>query len=422
MFVHGAAATPTALFAALAARALELTGVQTVGLHLEGGGNMRRLRQDVDWLVSAGLLLGVVATAVTGIVADLWDLNDFWYHTVSGYVMGAFAIVHVVLNWHRLVAYGGFRLRRAERTPARLADVGAAGSTADRRPLDAEPAHPPGGLFGRLVLSRRGLFGIAFGGLGGWAIGRGLRPAPQIAAGSDVGVVYHEWSKPGVIDALGSVANWGQFPELYKTYANAARIRLPRPRLDGSLPASEAMTTRRSTRSYRTQPMTTSELSQLLFLSTGISAERWGNARRTAPSSGALYPIETYAVVHNVEGLERGVYHYAIREHELELMRAGDLRSTVVEQGLGQEFLGECGVVLFLTQILQRMRPKYQDRSYRYGLLEAGHIGQNGYLAAISLGLGACGVGAFMDDQINEMLGVDGVEEAAVYMLAAGHG
>ena len=77
-------------------------------------------------------------------------------------------------------------------------------------------------------------------------------------------------------------------------------------------------------------------------------------------------------------------------------------------------------MVLFLTMIMQRMRPRYQDRSYRYGLLEAGHVGENAYLAAMSMGLGACGVGAFMDDAINDMLGVDGVEEAVVYMLAAG--
>ncbi len=102
-------------------------------------------------------------------------------------------------------------------------------------------------------------------------------------------------------------------------------------------------------------------------------------------------------------------------------MRAGDLRAQVVDQGIGQEFLGQCGAVLFLTQILQRMRPKYQDRSYRYGLLEAGHLGENAYLAATSIGLGACGIGAFMDDAINEMLGVDGVEETALYMLAVGH-
>jgi len=164
----------------------------------------------------------------------------------------------------------------------------------------------------------------------------------------------------------------------------------------------------------------TMQLSRLLFLTSGIASDRYGNARRTAPSSGSLYPIEVYAVVHRVDGIDAGVYHYAYREHALERVRAGDFRAKVVEQGIAQEFLGECGVVLFLTMIMQRMRPKYQDRSYRYGLLEAGHLGENAYLAANSMGLGACGVGAFMDDAINEMLGVDGVEEAAVYMLAAG--
>jgi len=382
---------------------------------------MRRLRQDFDWLTSTGLLVSAFATAVTGLVADLWDLNDFWYHTVAGYVMGGFAVVHVVLNWDRLVAYARFRLRRQPREawPARAA-LSTAGARVRATPADPEPARSVDWL-GRLAMSRRRLFGIAIGGLGGWAVGRGLRPPPQIEAGSDVGVVYHQWSKPGVIDALGSVANWGQFPELYKSYPGAPRIALPEPQLEGGSSAAETIAGRRSTRSYVATPMTRGELSRLLFLTTGISADRWGNARRTAPSSGALYPIETYAVVHNVEGLERGVYHYAPREHALELVRAADLRAKVVEQGIGQEFLGQCGAVLFLTQILQRMRPKYQDRSYRYGLLEAGHIGENAYLAATSMGLGACGIGAFMDDAINEMLGVDGVEEAALYMLAVGH-
>jgi len=379
---------------------------------------MRRLRQDVDWVVSAGVLLSVIATALTGVIADLWDLNDFWYHTVSGYVMGGFAIVHVWLNWGRLVAYGRFRLNREQRA----APSSAAASGRSRGRVPAPDPEPSGfAWFARRSLSRRGFIGLAVGGLTGWALGRGLRQPPQIAAGSDVGVVYHEWSKPGIVDALGSVANWGQFPELYKSYSNAPRVRLPEPRLDDRRPTAATIAARRSTRSYSATPMTTDELSRLLFLTTGINSDRWGNARRTAPSSGALYPIELYAVIHNVEGVERGVYHYALREHALELVRAGDHRASVVEQGLQQEFLGECGAVMFLTQILQRMRPKYQDRSYRYGLLEAGHIGENGYLAATSAGLGACGVGAFMDDAINEMLGVDGIEEAVVYMLAVGH-
>ena len=124
--------------------------------------------------------------------------------------------------------------------------------------------------------------------------------------------------------------------------------------------------------------------------------------------------------MHHVDGLSPGVYHYAVQDHALEQVRVADLRETVVRQGLMQQFLGQANVVLFLTVIFQRMRWKYQDRTYRYGLIEAGHLGQNVYLAATSMGLGACAIGAFMDDEINAMLGVDGVEEAAIYMLSVG--
>lgn len=379
---------------------------------------MRRLRHDLDWVVSAGLLLSVAVTALTGLLADLWDLNDFWYHTVAGYVMGGFAIAHVLFNWQRLVSYARFRLHRTEHKPMQ-ADRQA---PVVRRTLPADQPEPgPVSLVGRVALSRRVLFGLAIGGLGGWLLGRGLRPPPALPVGSDVGLIYHEWSKPGVLDALGTVANWGQFPELYKTYPNARRVALSAPRLEDGPPTAKAIVARRSTRNYSAEPIQEADLAQVLFLTTGISADRWGSARRTAPSSGALYPIETYVAVHNVDGLERGVYHYALREHELELLREGDFRSRTVAQALGQGFLGECGAVIFLSQIVQRMRPKYQDRSYRYGLLEAGHIGENAYLAAVSTGLGACGIGAFMDDEINAMLGVDGTDEAAVYMLAIGN-
>ena len=257
-------------------------------------------------------------------------------------------------------------------------------------------------------------------GAAGYVVGRGLRAPPPIPRGSDVGVVYHEWSKPGLVDALGTVANWGSSVPLYKRYPGAQVVSLPAPRLAGGLTTAEAIHTRRSTRTYSTRPMSAAELSRVLHLASGISADRFGNARRTAPSSGALYPAELYPVVHNVAGVERGVYHYAIEQHALELLQEGDFRQRVVDQALAQEFLGTCGVVVFVSQILQRMRPKYQDRSYRYGLVEIGHIGQNLYLAATSIGLGACGVGAFMDDDINAMLGLDGSEEAAIYLVAVG--
>ena len=387
---------------------------------------MSRIVRDLDFLTSVGLLMSAVVTATTGVIADLWDLNDFWYHTVSGYVMGGFGIAHVWLNRERLFGYARFRWKSLRATAAgvpagRPANIGTVRDADGDR--DAEPTRP-GAWLARALVSLRGLLGLAIGAVGGAILGRGLRPAPPIEAGSDVGVIYHQWSKPGLLDAFGSVSNWGQPVELYKAYPGARTLVLPPvaldARLDHGLATGRAIVTRRSTRAYAPTPMTIEELSQLLFLTGGITAGLHGNARRAAPSSGALYPIELYAVVHRVEGIEPGVYHYAYREHALEQVRAGDFRTPVVEQGIAQEFLGECGVVLFVTMILQRMRPKYQDRSYRYGLLEAGHIGENAYLAATSMGLGACGIGAFMDDAINEMLGVDGVEEAVVYMLATG--
>ena len=382
---------------------------------------MTRLRHDFDFLVSVGLLASALVTGVTGLISDLWDLNDFWYHTVSGYVMGGFAIAHVVLNWNRLMAYAGFRVQTMR----------SRGSRPDRPPqprprpthTDVEPQQPASWL-GRAVLSRRGLFGLTVGALGGLAFGRGLRPTPPIETGSDVGVIYHQWSKPGIIDALGTLTSWGPPIDLYKVHPAAPRIALPEIATiaggEAGPTAVQAIARRRSVRTYADRPMSIDQFGRLLYLSGGVTAGLHGNARRAAPSSGALYPIELYAVVHRVEGIEPGVYHYVPRGHALERLRTGDFRQSVVDQGIGQEFLGTCGVVLFLTMILQRMRPRYQDRSYRYGLLEAGHIGENAYLAAASMCLGVCGIGAFMDDSINEMLGVDGVEEAAVYMLAAG--
>ena len=385
---------------------------------------MTRLRHDLNHLTSVGLLAAALVTGATGLIADLWDLNDFWYHTVAGYVMAVLAIAHVLFNWRVLWSYARFRLLGRTRRPTQAvalvnAAAPAAGDASSRHA--AEPVTQSSrGAFGA-VLSRRGLIGATAMGVAGYVIGRGFKQPPPIPQGSDVGVVYHEWSKPGIVDALGTVANWGGSVPLYKRYPGAELVRLPAVDLAGGMSAAQAINVRRSTRTYAADAMTLPELSRLLHLASGISADRFGNARRTSPSSGALYPVELYPVVHNVSGVQQGVYHYAYEPHALELVREGDFRQRLVDQALAQEFLGQCGVVVFMSQILQRMRPRYQDRSYRYGLVEIGHIGQNLYLAATSMGLGACGVGAFLDDDINEMLGLDGSEEAAIYLVAVGH-
>lgn len=235
-----------------------------------------------------------------------------------------------------------------------------------------------------------------------------------------MGVIYHEWSKPKLLSLLGTVANWGRQPALYKEYAWAERIPLPSPGDFRGLYTEDAIQRRRSVRDYAGQPMTLEELSRLLFYTGGINAQRWGHKLRAAPSAGALYPIEIYPAVHRVEGLEPGLYHYAVRDHALELLQAGNLQGEIIRHGLMQEFLGQANLVLVFTAIFQRLRWKYQERTYRYALLEAGHLGQNVYLAATSMGMGACAVGAFLDDDLNAMLGVDGQHEAAIYMLAVG--
>ena len=381
---------------------------------------MKRLRHDLNYLTSAGLLVVAVATILTGVVAHLWDLNDFVYHTYVGYVMVVFALLHVWLNWGRMIGYARFRFSRkrgASRTRERSTHNSS--TVAAGLPATLEYARPAGDGR-RSLVSRRGFVGLVAGGMAGFVWGRGLRPQPLIPRGSDLGVVYHEWSKPGVIEVLGTVASWGKKPSQYKEYRDAPQIHLPPPGGEGGLSTEEAIQRRRSVRDFSGEPMALQELSRLLFYVGGINGERWGYRVRSAPSSGALYPIEVYAVVHQVEGLSPGVYHYGVKNHSLAQLRVADLRDDVVRQGVMQKFLAQANLVLFFTVIFQRMRWKYHDRTYRYGLLEAGHLGQNVYLAATSMGLGACALGALMDDEVDAMLGVDGKDEAAVYMLAVG--
>jgi SagB-type dehydrogenase family enzyme len=365
-------------------------------------------RHDIRFLVSTGLLVVVAFTAITGWVSDLWDLNDFVFHTYSGYAMAVLALLHVSLNWRQLTGYARWRLRRRSRRH-RVVEKGSAARAA-----------PALGELLRAPFSRRGFAGLVLGGLGGYAVGRGLRRSPALAYGADVGVVYHEWSKPYLLSLLGTVASWGGQPALYKTYAEAERSPLPPPGPFQGLYTAEAIQRRRSVRDYSSQPMTLEELSRLLYYTGGINTERWGHSLRAAPSAGALYPIEIYPVIHRVAGLEPGLYHYAVQEHALELLRAGDLQGEIVRHGLMQGFLGEANLVLVFTAIFQRLRWKYQERTYRYALLEGGHLGQNVYLAATSMGMGACAVGAFLDDDLNGMLGVDGQQEASIYLLAVG--
>jgi SagB-type dehydrogenase family enzyme len=208
-------------------------------------------------------------------------------------------------------------------------------------------------------------------------------------------------------------------PLPYKTYPESKTIQMPVPDHIG-IPLEEAMAKRRSVRNYSPEPVRLKQLSQLLFAAQGGTGKIYGQSLRTAPSAGALYPFEIYLAVHHVEGLAQGIYHYGISNHELELVRKGDFRKEMIRAGLKQEMLGDNDVTFVLAAVFDRIRHKYGERGFRYIYIEAGHISQNISLQAVSLGLGSVSVGAFLDREVNEIIGLDGRKEAAVYLHAVG--
>ena len=220
---------------------------------------------------------------------------------------------------------------------------------------------------------------------------------------------------------IGGYLDWSNKPNTYKNYPENRTIKLADSFPEQTLPLPELLKKRRSIRSFSQGPMKLTDLAFLLWASTGIQRKGKGYEFRTAPSAGALYPIETYIVVNNVDGLEKGLYHYSIETHALEELRIADLAEETAHAALEQEMCAKAPVVFIWTGVFQRSKWKYAERAFRYVYLDAGHIAQNLALSAISVGMGTCQIAAFYDDEINEILGVDGEKESAIYLSIAGH-
>lgn len=215
--------------------------------------------------------------------------------------------------------------------------------------------------------------------------------------------------------------DWSSRAELYKEYPESKAIKLPSVESLAIASLDEALRKRRSIRDFLNKALTKEQLSYLLWASTGIQRKDYGYEYRTAPSAGALYPIETYLVVNNIEDLEKGVYHYNIRGHLLEKLRLGDFRRDTTSAAKEQDMCAQASVVFVWTAIFSRSRWKYRQRAYRYIYLDAGHIAQNLALAATALELGSCQIGALFDDEVNKIVGVDGTHESVVYMSVVGY-
>ena len=214
--------------------------------------------------------------------------------------------------------------------------------------------------------------------------------------------------------------DWSIQPEQYKTYPSNKKIKLPKPVSISKYSLNDLLKKRKSIRNFTDKPVKIQELSFLLWASTGIQRKEFGFEFRTAPSAGALYPIETYLTINNVEEIKKGVYHYNIKNHCLEELKLGDFGINIAHAALDQEMCANAAVVFVWTTIFNRSKCKYGQRAYRYIYLDAGHIAENLALTATSLDLGSCQVAALYDDEINQMISIDGINESTIYLSVVG--
>ncbi len=213
-------------------------------------------------------------------------------------------------------------------------------------------------------------------------------------------------------------------PSTMKRYHNAWQVPLPPPRTDGEFP--QVLLARRTWRRFSPRPIDQVALGTLLGLTFGV--QRWVELRgvgrlalKTSPSGGARHPIEAYVLASRVNGLPRGLYHYAADLHLLERLGPGVAQRTVTKLLADQWWFKDAAVVVLLTAVLPRVQWKYPfARAYRTVLAEAGHFCQTFYLVATWLGLAPFCTMAFKDSSIERLLGVDGVTETVLYAAGVG--
>ena len=187
---------------------------------------------------------------------------------------------------------------------------------------------------------------------------------------------------------------------------------LPKPRTEGPVSLEETLSRRRSVREFSSEPLSNSEISQLLWAAQGITDFR---GFRTAPSAGALYPLELYVLTAD------GVFHYDVQAHALKTLIEGDLRKDLCQVALNQEAILQAPLTIVITAIYARIEVRYGSaRTPRYVHLEAGHAAQNILLQAVSLNLGAVPIGAFEDSRVQAVLDLPSDHEP-LYLIPVGH-
>jgi SagB-type dehydrogenase family enzyme len=191
-------------------------------------------------------------------------------------------------------------------------------------------------------------------------------------------------------------------------------IELPSPNHYGKTSVEEALYKRRSIRDYSDMPLTIPEISQLLWAAQGITEKSYG--LRTAPSAGALYPLEIYIAVSNARDLSPGLYKYSPRNHTLRKVGEGDKRDDISNAALKQDAIENSSAIILITAVYERTAVKYGNRAERYVHVEVGAAGQNIYLQSLSLNIGTVMIGAFRDKDLQNVLSLPENEKPLAIM------
>jgi len=193
---------------------------------------------------------------------------------------------------------------------------------------------------------------------------------------------------------------------------NPNEIILPQPKFTGKYSLEECILRRRSVRKYINKPLSLEQISQILWSAQGITDKKKGG--RTAPSAGALYPLELYVFTHD------GIYHYLPETHKLIKISNNDAREQLMVASFGQYFINQAGISVVICAVYKKVTEKYGKRGIRYVDIEAGHTAQNIHLQAIALGLDSVPVGAFDDESVKKLLNLD-KDEQPIYIIPVGY-
>jgi SagB-type dehydrogenase family enzyme len=192
----------------------------------------------------------------------------------------------------------------------------------------------------------------------------------------------------------------------------------------GQMPVAEAIRLRKSQRKYTREALTLEELAFYLWATQGVrEAGKYAGRRyvlRTVPSAGARHPFETYLVVNRVEGLKPGLYHYQSLEHELCFLGADDDLVERTHRGCYDQYVKTSAVTFIWTVVPYRTEWRYSILSPKLIALDAGHVCQNLYLACAATGAGTCAIGAYDQETMDAVLGLDGQEEFVIYVATVG--